>query len=213
MATRRPRSRATAKSGGRKRSKGPAGFASSLEVPGGAAAERVCVGAITGAHGIAGAVRIKSFTEDPVDVAAYGPVTDEAGDRILELDVTGLSAGAVLARIDGVDDRTAAEALKGTRLYVPREKLPPPEDEEFYHADLLGLDAVLLDGAVFGVVAAVHQLGAGDALEISRGSDERPVIVPFTHEAVPEVDIRGGRVVVDPPSGLEDDADTGEDAE
>lgn len=124
-----------------------------------------------------------------------------------------MSAGAVLVRIDGVDDRTAAEALKGTRLYVSREKLPPPEDEEFYHADLLGLDVVLPDGSAFGMVAAVHRLGAGDALEINRGPDERPVVVPFTQDAVPEVDIKGGRVVVDPPPDLEDDADTGEHAE
>ena len=178
-------------------------------MPGGAGDARVCVGAITGAHGIAGAVRIKSFTEVPEDVAAYGPVANEAGDRAFELTVTGQSAGAVLARIEGVDDRITAEALKGTRLYVARDMLPPPEDEEFYHADLLGLDAFLPDGAAFGVITAVHQLGAGDALEIDRGSDARPVIVPFTREAVPEVDIAGGRVVVDPPPDVDNDADEG----
>lgn len=109
-----------------------------------------------------------------------------------------MSAGAVLARVEGIDDRDAAEALKGTRLYVPRSALPPPEEDEFYHADLLGLRAVRPDGSDFGMVTAVHEIAGGEALEIEPVDGGQPVLVPFTREEVPEVDIAGGRVVVDP---------------
>lgn len=176
-------------------------------VGGGGKDGRICVGAIAGAHGVAGAVRIKSFTEDPADVASYGPVSDEAGGREFDLDVIGGASGAIIARIDGVTDRNAAEALKGTRLYLPRDVLPPPEEDEFYHADLLGLDAVLADGAVLGTVKAVHQMGGGDLLEIDRGVGTPSAMVPFTREAVPEIDIPGGRVVVEPLPGLLDEED------
>ena len=114
-------------------------MASSLAAAGAASHERVCLGAIIGAHGVNGTVRIKSFTEDPADVAAYGPVSDEAGARRFTIRPIGAARGAILARFEGVDDRAAAQALAGTRLYVPRSALPAPDDEEFYHADLLGL--------------------------------------------------------------------------
>ncbi len=164
-------------------------------------AERVCVGVITGAHGVRGAVRIRSFTERPADVAAYGPVSDEGGRRSFRLRVTGEKKGAVVAEIPGVEDRAAAEALKGLRLYVPRTALPEPEEEEYYHADLIGLAVELTDGTPLGEVAAVHDFGAGAVIEVERPR-QGPVVVPFTRQVVPVVDVGGGRLVVDPPTGL-----------
>lgn len=156
-------------------------------------------------------MRIKSFTADPLDVGVYGTASDDAGTRDFSLEVTGMSSGAVLANIEGVNDRNAAEALKGTRLYVLRDALPAPDDEEFYHADLLGLSAELTDGTPLGVVTAVHELGARDAVEISREGGLASVLVPFTREAVPVVDIPGGKLIIDPPDGLlADDDETDE---
>ncbi len=163
--------------------------------------DRVCVGMIVGAHGARGAVRVRSFTEELADVAAYGPVSDEAGSRSFRLEVTGRAKGAVIARIEGVSDRNEAEALAGTRLYVPRAALPELEEEEFYHADLLGLVAELADGTPLGKVCAVHNFGAGDILEVER-DEGASLMVPFTRRVVPVVDIEGGRMVIDPPEGL-----------
>jgi 16S rRNA processing protein RimM len=119
--------------------------------------------------------------------------------------VTGEAKGVVIARIDGVEDRNQAEALRGVRLYVSRDALPAPEGaEEFYHADLIGLDAALADGTVFGRVVAVHDYGAGDSLEVERPEGGGTVLVPFTRAAVPVVDLQARRLVVDPPEGLLD---------
>jgi 16S rRNA processing protein RimM len=162
---------------------------------------RVCLGIITGPHGVRGLVRIKSFTAAPEGVAAYGPLEDEAGTRSVTLELTGAVKGVVLARIDGVEDRDAAERLKGMRLYLPRAALPEPEAEEYYHADLIGLAVELEDGTAFGRVRAVLEFGAGDSIEIERAVGG-VVIVPFTRAAVPVVDIAAGRLVVVPPAGL-----------
>jgi 16S rRNA processing protein RimM len=160
---------------------------------------RVCLGAIAGAHGVRGLVRIKSFTEAPEDLSAYGPLSDEAGRRRFDVTVKSQAKGALIAAIAGVDDRDAAEALKGTRLYVDRAALPPTEEEEFYHADLIGLNAEDRSGKAIGRVAGVQNYGAGDILEIAR-TDGTELLVPFTKAAVPEVDLAGGRLVVDPPA-------------
>lgn len=161
----------------------------------------VCVGAFAGAHGVRGMVKLRSFTEDPEAIAAYGPLFDEGGARRFEVTLAGRSGGLLLARMSGVEDRNAAEALKGLRLYVPREALPPPEGDEFYVVDLIGLAVEGKDGKVFGKVLAVHDFGAGELLEIGTG-DGRSEMIPFTAEAVPEVDQAGGRIVIDPPAGL-----------
>jgi 16S rRNA processing protein RimM len=168
-----------------------------------AAEPRICVGVITGAQGVRGAVRIKSFTAAPEDVAAYGPVADEAGERSFDLRAVGRAKGVVIATIAGIADRDAADRLKGVRLYVAREKLPAPGEEEYYHADLIGLAAVLKDGTVLGRVRAVHEYGAGDSIEVLR-DDGGTVLVPFTRAAVPKVDLAAGLVVIDPPDGLLD---------
>ena len=169
-----------------------------------AAADKVCVGAIAGAHGVRGAVRIKPFTAEPQSVAGYGPLSDESGTRNFDLTVTGQSRGQLIATIAGVSDRGAADALRGVRLYVPRTALPPAGDDEFYHADLIGLRVEDTAGARLGRVQAVHDFGAGDVLDVTL-QDGRGVMVPFTEEAVPVVDVKGGRVVIDPPPGLLED--------
>jgi 16S rRNA processing protein RimM len=166
---------------------------------------RVCLGVITGAHGVKGLVRVKSFTADPEAITAYGPLEDESGARKFALALVGAAKGVLLARVDGVTDRDAAERLKSVRLYVSRDVLPPPEEEEYYHADLMGLAAFLEDGTPLGRVVAVHEYGAGDSLEL-QGADGRALIVPFTRAAVPVVDLAGGRLVVVPPDGLLGDA-------
>lgn len=166
-----------------------------------AAQKQVCVGIVTSPHGVTGAVRIKSFTARPEDLAAYGPLADESGVRRLELRLLGAAKGVLIGRLSGVDDRNRAEALRGLRLYLPRAALPPPEDEEYYHADLIGLAATLVDGTALGRVRAVHDFGAGDTLEIER-SGAPPAMVPFTRAVVPVIDIEAGRLVIDPPPGL-----------
>ncbi len=163
-------------------------------------APRVCLGVIVAPHGVRGLVRVKSFTAEPASVAGYGPLEDEAG-RPIKLELVGMGKGVVLARIPGVADRDAAERLKGHRLYLPRAALPQPGEEEYYHADLVGLAAELADGTVLGRVRAVNDFGAGDSLEIERDGGA-PLVVPFTRAAVPVVDIANGRIVVDPPEGL-----------
>ncbi len=129
-----------------------------------------------------------------------------AAMRRLELRLLGAAKGVLIGRLSGVDDRNRAEALRGLRLYLPRAALPPPEDEEYYHADLIGLATVLTDGTPLGRVRAVHDFGAGDTLEIER-SGAPPAMVPFTRAIVPVIDIEAGRLVVDPPPGLLDDAE------
>jgi 16S rRNA processing protein RimM len=164
---------------------------------------RICLGIITGAHGIRGRLRVKSFTADPEAIAGYGPLSDESGTRSFEFELVGAQKGVLIARIKGVDDRNAAERLKGIRLYVRRADLPPPEEGEFYEADLIGLAATREDGSLFGTIRAVNDFGAGASLEIEDPSGKM-VLVPFTNAAVPVVDIANKRVMVVPPSGLLD---------
>jgi len=166
-------------------------------------AKRVCVGIITGAHGVQGAVRVRSFTEQPRAVGRYGPLEDESGDRQFELRVSGSAKGVVIARVAGITDRDQAEALRGLHLYLPRAALPEPRREEYYHADLIGLSAELADGTRLGRVRSIHDFGAGDTLEIVRSAGA-PAMVPFTRAIVPIVDLTAGRLVVDPPPGLLD---------
>lgn len=160
---------------------------------------RVCLGVVVGAHGVRGTVRIKPFTEDPEAVGAYGPVQDESGRHSYTLTVHGLHKGTVLAAIDGVNDRDAALALKGVRLYVDRSALPEVlEEDTFYHADLIGLPVEDTAGTLLGRVTAVHDFGAGDMLEIAT-PDGGERVLPFTKAVVPRVDLAQGRIVADPP--------------
>jgi 16S rRNA processing protein RimM len=172
-------------------------------------ARRILVGAIAGAHGVRGEVTIKSFTADPRKIAAYGPLFDEDGGREFKLILRGQVRGLVIAKIDGIADRNAAEALKGLRLYAPRAKFPRAKGEEFYLADLVGLRADGAGGEVMGQVKALHNFGAGDMVEVER-ADSTTFFVPFTKTAVPVVEIEGGRIVVVPPPETEAKPDDAE---
>jgi 16S rRNA processing protein RimM len=164
----------------------------------------ICLGAIVAAHGVKGAVKVACFTAEPDAITAYGPLTDEAG-RQFKLELIGPTKGGVLARLAGIQDRDAAEKLKGTRLYVPRRALPQTDEEEFYHADLIGLDARWTDGAGLGRVIAVHNYGGGDVLEIAR-EGAASLMVPFTREAVPQVDVTSRNITVERLPGLAEEA-------
>jgi 16S rRNA processing protein RimM len=164
----------------------------------------VCLGVVTAAHGVQGAVRIRSFTEAPEDIIRYGTLTDETRTRSFDLALVGTAKGVVIARIAGIDDRNQAEALRGLRLHLPRSALPQTKAEEYYHADLIGLEAVLGDGTPIGRVRAIHDFGAGDTLEVTRPGAP-PVMVPFTRAVVPIVEPAAGRLVLDPPPGLLDE--------
>jgi 16S rRNA processing protein RimM len=163
--------------------------------------EKVCLGTIVGVHGVRGNVRIKSFTAQPADIAAYGAVSDESGARRFVVTVLGEARGAVLAKLSGVADRDAAEALRGIRLYVPRTALPKTNEDEFYHADLIGLPVETREGAALGRVSAVHNFGAGDILELRDGAG-RELLLPFSDAVVPEIDLKSGRIVAMPPASL-----------
>ncbi len=160
----------------------------------------ICLGAFAGAWGVQGAVRLKSFCAAPADIAGYAPLLAEDG-RGFEVTLIRPLQGAFAARVSGVATREQAEALKGLRLHAPRARLPALPEDEFYHADLIGLDVLDPGGARLGRVAAVFDHGAGDLLEIARAG-AAPVIVPFTRAAVPTVDLAARRLVVDPPPGL-----------
>jgi 16S rRNA processing protein RimM len=167
-------------------------------------ADRVCVGAIAGAFGVRGEVRLKSFCANAEDIASYGPLTSEDGSRSFDIVLTGAIKGGLAARLSGVATKEQADALRGLRLYAPREALPALPDDEFYHADLIGLEAYDTGGAALGRVAAVLNHGAGDLLELRGPGLKGSVLVPFTLAVVPTVDLASGRLVIDPPEGLLD---------
>ena len=163
----------------------------------------VLVGVVTGAHGVQGEVKVKSFTAEPRSIGAYGPLRTEDGQQYEIADMRPARADEVILHFSGVDTRNAAEALKGQRLYVARAALPEAAPGEYYHTDLIGLRADTPDGQAIGHISAVLNYGAGDILEIkdANGSKE---LVPFTDRHVPVVDFVAGRVVVDVPSTEEE---------
>ncbi len=170
-----------------------------------------CVGAIAGAFGVRGEVRLKSFCAEPDAIADYAPLTTEDGSRSFGVTLTGTIKNGLSARLSGVATREDAERLKGLRLYAPRDRLPSLPDDEFYHADLIGLDVFDTGGTALGRVHAVHDHGAGDILEITGPGLSQPAMLPFTRDAVPTVDLEAGRIITDPPEGIfsdtpEDDA-------
>ncbi|RMH39154.1 MAG: 16S rRNA processing protein RimM [Alphaproteobacteria bacterium] len=167
--------------------------------------ERICVGAVAGAYGVRGEARIKSFCARPEDIGTYRPLYLEGQAAPIRLRITRPVKGGFAARIEGVRTREEAEALRGRKILVDRETLPTLPDDEFYHADLIGLEAVDTGGAVLGRVRSVQNHGAGDLLEIAGPNLRQTVLVPFTRAIVPTVDLTGGRVVIDPPAGLFDD--------
>jgi len=173
--------------------------------------DRVLIGVFGAPHGVRGEMRLKSYTADPAAVVEYGPVFTEDGRRFALKLVRPLKDDMVVVRAEGVADRDAAARLTNVRLYVPRENLPEPDEEEFYHSDLVGLRVETDQGEMLGTVAAVVDFGAGDLLEIRRPTGGATVFLPFTKAFVPTVDLRAARVVAAPPAGLFDEG--GEDAE
>jgi 16S rRNA processing protein RimM len=166
-------------------------------------AGRIRVARIGAAHGIRGEVKLWSFTEDPLAVTQYGPLETEDGKRRFEIEAARPGKDFLVARIAGIGDRNAAETLRNTDLFVPRNRLPPiDEADTFYHADLIGLAAVSEDGTALGTVIAIHNFGAGDLIEIAPAAGE-PLLLPFTETTVPTIDLKAGRVVVVPPTVIE----------
>jgi 16S rRNA processing protein RimM len=164
---------------------------------------RILLGVVTAAHGIKGEVKVKTFTQSPEGLSAYGPVIVEDGRRFEIAALRPSKADEAVVRFAGMADRNAAEGLKGQRLYVPREALPPVEAGEFYHADLIGLRAEDAAGNLLGTVCGVHNFGAGDVIEIefSSGSTE---FIAFSDANVPIVDIAAGRIVIELPPVAEE---------
>lgn len=169
---------------------------------------RILVGAIAGAFGVKGEVKLKSFCAEPRAIASYGPLWSEDGARSFTLALTRPVPAGFAARIPGIATREQAEALRGTRLYAARSRLPALPDDEFYHADLIGLEVLDTGGAPLGRVAAVLNHGAGDILEIRPGhgagahgpdTHGRALLLPFTRACVPTVDLGAGRLIADPP--------------
>jgi len=165
-------------------------------------AERICVAQIGPAHGTRGEVRLKSFTADPMAVKDYGALETEDGTATFRIEALRPAKSHLVAQLAGVRDRTAAERLANVRLFVPRERLPKPNADEFYHADLIGLAAVTSDGRALGTVVAIHDFGAGDILELRQEGRPDTVMLPFTTTTVPVVDVTGRRIVIDPPEGV-----------
>lgn len=164
--------------------------------------ELVCVGAISGAFGVKGEVRIKSFCAEPSAIGDYSPLVTEDG-RSFDLKLTRNVSSGFAADI-GLASKEEADAMRSTRLYTERDRLPVLPDDEFYHSDLIGLEVVDTGGAVLGKVKTVLNHGAGDILEVAGPGLKEPVLMAFTKEAVPTVDLTAGRIVVDPPEGLFD---------
>lgn len=164
--------------------------------------DRICVGAVAGAFGVRGEVRLKSFCARAEDIASYGPLWSEDGARSFSVTLTRPVSGGLAARLSGVNSKEAADALRGVQLFADRAALPGLPDDEYYHADLIGLIVQDTGGAELGRVLAVHDHGAGDLLEISAPGLKGSVLLPFTRAIVPTVDIAAGRIVADPPEGL-----------
>lgn len=164
---------------------------------------RVLLGHIVGVHGIRGAVLVRSYTADPETIAGYGPLETETGEAHYTLTVEGATSKGLICRVEGILDRTQAEVLKGAALYVGRDRLPPPVEGEFYHADLIGLAAVTDAGAALGTVIAVPNYGAGDILEVRPDGEKRTVLYPMSEDVVRRVDIAGGVIVLSPPEEVD----------
>lgn len=162
---------------------------------------KICIAQILGAHGVRGQAKLASFTEEAEAVASYGPLSDEAGQRSFTVQLGAWNKTHFICTLSGVATREEAEALKGTRLYVSRSKLPKPKNGQYYYADLIGLEARLSNGEVFGKVVDMKNYGAGDILEISRPGGAE--MLPFNKDVVGEVDLDKGYLIINPPELIE----------
>ena len=163
--------------------------------------ELILLGVVVGVIGLKGDLRIKSFTATKKDVAAYGLLWDKYGQESYRIRIMGENKGDVIARIDGITNRTKAEALKGLELFIPRKALPKLEENEFYYSDLIGLEVVSSCGDLLGTVSNVDNFGAGDVLEITGGA-YKGLMVPFEAEVVTNIDFRTGILTLAVPDGL-----------
>jgi 16S rRNA processing protein RimM len=166
--------------------------------------EKICIARIGAAHGVRGAVKLWTFTEDPFAVKDYGPLSTKDGARHFELASAREAKDHLVVTFKGVATRDEAERLNGVELYIPRDRLPATEDDEYYHADLIGLDAITSTNEPLGRVVAIHNFGAGDIIEIAPPSGTT-ILLPFSNAVVPTVDIAGGRVVIELPAEIEGD--------
>lgn len=174
--------------------------------------QQIHLGTIIGVHGVRGFVKIKPFTATPEDVLAYGPLSTQDGVTTYTLELKHMSKGVVVVQIEGINDRNQAELLKGTKLYVSADKLPDLEEDEFYYADLEGLEARTIgSGKVIGAVTEIHNHGAGDFLVILSSDESEEYTIPFTKEAVPTLEISQGYITIDP-SYLIDDSKGSEES-
>ncbi|TCL08031.1 16S rRNA processing protein RimM [Shimia isoporae] len=164
--------------------------------------EMICVGAIGGAYGVRGEVRLKSFTADAQAIADYGPLVTGDGAMEFEVTITRAVKNGLAVHLSGIATKEQADALKGVQLYVPRDRLPDTEEDEFYYTDLVGLEVRDTGGTVLGTVKSVQNHGASDLLEVQGPALKATVLLPFTRAAVPTVDISAGRIIADPPEGL-----------
>src|SRR5450755_2978029 len=174
-------------------------------------AAQICIARIGAAHGVRGAVKLWTFTEDPLAVKAYGPLVTKDGTRSFEVATAREAKGHLVATLKGIATREDAERLNGLELYVAREKLPATDEDEYYHADLIGLAAVTAANAPLGRVTAIHNFGAGDIIEIAPPHGA-PMLLPFTNAVVPTVDLATGRVVIELPAEIEGDDPADADA-
>jgi 16S rRNA processing protein RimM len=174
-------------------------------------AARICIARIGAAHGVRGAIKLWTFTEDPFAVTAYGPLVTRDGTRWFEVATARGAKGHLVATLKGIATREDAERLNGLELYIARDKLPDTEEDEYYHADLIGLAAVTPANEPLGRVVAIHNFGAGDIIEIAPPSGAT-MLLPFTNAVVPTVDLAAGRVVIELPAEIEGDAPSGADA-
>ena len=165
---------------------------------------QVCVARIGAAHGVRGAVKLWTFTEDPFAVKRYGPLSTKDGARQFEVTDAREAKGHLVATLKGVTTREGAERLNGVELYVAREKLPATEQDQYYHADLIGLAAVTTAEQPLGRVVAIHNFGAGDIIEIAPPQGAT-MLLPFTNAVVPTVDLKAGRVVIELPEEIDGD--------
>ena len=165
------------------------------------ATDHICVGAFSGSYGVNGEVRLKSFCADPEAIADYSPLTTEDGKHSYAITITRSIKGALVAKVEGITNKEQADDLKGIRLFANRDQLPALPDDEFYYADLIGLTVLDTGGTVLGKVHAVQNHGASDLLEIMPSAGGNTILLPFTREVVPTVDLATGRIIVDPPEG------------
>jgi 16S rRNA processing protein RimM len=165
---------------------------------------QICVARIGAAHGVRGAVKLWTFTEDPLAVKAYGPLVTKDGARQFEVTHAREAKGHLVATLKGIGTREEAERLNGIELYIARDKLPATDENEYYHADLIGLDAVNAANEPLGRVIAIHNFGAGDIIEIAPAHGAT-MLLPFTNAVVPSVDLAGGRVIIELPDEIEGD--------